>query len=72
MGYQAVRSPDWKYIHYLHLPGADELYDLNRDPYEMRNLADSPRHADKLAAMKERLARLLRDTRAPERETGVP
>ena len=67
MGYQAVRSADWKYIHYLHLPGADELYDMNRDPYEMRNLAESARHADKLAMMKERLARLLRETNAPKR-----
>ena len=38
MGYQAVRSERWKYIHYTELEGMDELYDLRRDPFEMRNL----------------------------------
>ena len=38
MGYQAVRTERWKYIHYTELDGMDELYDLRRDPYEMRNL----------------------------------
>jgi arylsulfatase A-like enzyme len=38
MGYQAVRTERWKYIHYTELEGMDELYDLRRDPYEMRNL----------------------------------
>ena len=28
MGYQAVRTRRWKYIHYVDLSGADELYDL--------------------------------------------
>lgn len=37
-GYQAVRTERWKYIHYTELDGMDELYDLRRDPYEMRNL----------------------------------
>jgi N-acetylglucosamine-6-sulfatase len=38
MGYQAVRTERWKYIRYTALEGMDELYDLRRDPYEMRNL----------------------------------
>ncbi len=67
MGYQAVRTNDWKYIHYLHLPNADELYDLNRDPYEMRNLAANPRARERLDAMKAELARLVRATKAPPR-----
>ena len=67
MGYQAVRTNDWKYIHYLHLPGSDELYDLNRDPYEMRNLATSERHKDKLALMKQELERQIKETKAPKR-----
>lgn len=37
MGYQAVRTERWKYIHYTELSGMDELYDLKRDPYEMEN-----------------------------------
>ena len=38
MGYQAVRTERWKYIHYTELEGMDELYDLRRDPFEMHNL----------------------------------
>ena len=37
MGYRAVRTERWKYIHYLDIEGMDELYDLKNDPYEMKN-----------------------------------
>ena len=67
MGYQAVRTRDWKYVHYLHIPDADELYDMNRDPYEMRNLATSARHQDKLALMKKELTNQIQETKAPKR-----
>lgn len=39
MGYQAIRTEHWKYIHYTELKAMDELYDLAADPYELRNLA---------------------------------
>lgn len=67
MGYQAVRTSDWKYIHYLSLPGMDELYDLNRDPYEMRNLAGNPRFQERVSTMKAELDRQLQATNAPHR-----
>ncbi len=38
MGYRAVRTERYKYIRYEELRGMDELYDLERDPHEMRNL----------------------------------
>jgi N-acetylglucosamine-6-sulfatase len=41
MGYQALRTERWKYIHYTELEGMDELYDLKVDPYEMRNVIAS-------------------------------
>jgi N-acetylglucosamine-6-sulfatase len=44
MGYEAVRNERYKLIHYLELQGMDELYDLESDPYEMKNLIDSPEH----------------------------
>ena len=53
MGYKAVRTERWKYIHYLELNNADELYDLRTDPYELRNRIADP-HAP-LAEMKRRL-----------------
>jgi arylsulfatase A-like enzyme len=56
MGYQAVRTRRWKYIQYRDLSGADELYDLAKDPYELTNrVADS---RAPLAEMRVRLARL--------------
>ena len=36
--WQAVRNPQWKYIHYTELEGMDELYDLKKDAGEMKNL----------------------------------
>lgn len=38
MGYRALRTGRYKYIRYEELEGMDELYDLRRDPHEMRNL----------------------------------
>lgn len=37
MGYKAVRSERYKYIHYTDLEGMDELYDLQSDHYELKN-----------------------------------
>jgi hypothetical protein len=42
MGYKAVGTQRWKYIHYLELDGVDELYDLKAGPYEMKNLIRQP------------------------------
>jgi arylsulfatase A-like enzyme len=43
MGYRAVRTRRWKYIRYLELEGADEIYDLRKDPFELKNLIADPR-----------------------------
>ena len=56
MGYQAVRTQRWKYIHYRDLSNADELYDLVNDPYEMDNRIGDPQAPR--AAMQARLAKL--------------
>jgi N-acetylglucosamine-6-sulfatase len=58
MGYRAVRTERHKFVHYLELPGMDELYDLQADPYELDNLIGSPREQDLLPAMQAELARL--------------
>lgn len=57
MGYKAVRTQRWKYIHYLELDGMDELYDLKTDPYELKNLIKEPRAATQLNAMQAELKR---------------
>jgi N-acetylglucosamine-6-sulfatase len=55
MGYKAVRNERWKYIHYLELEDMDELYDLQSDPYEMKNLIHSQQTAETLETMKKEL-----------------
>jgi N-acetylglucosamine-6-sulfatase len=53
MGYRAVRTNRWKYIRYLEIEGADELYDLARDPFELDNLA--PAGGAPLEEMRQRM-----------------
>lgn len=61
---RAVRTADWKYIHYPHGDGAPdrhsaELYNLTADPGETRNLINDPAAAKKLAELQRELARLM-------------
>ena len=53
-----MRGQRWKYIRYQELSGADELYDLENDPYEMTNLIDDPKAREQLSKMRERLRAL--------------
>mgnify|MGYP002624745554 FL=1 len=62
MGYQAVRTDGWKYIHYVDRDNADELYDLKWDPYETRNLYGDPAAQATLLKMQLELVRLVRET----------
>jgi N-acetylglucosamine-6-sulfatase len=56
--YQGVRTRRWVLV--LHDRGAVELYDLARDPFELRNRAGDPRYADERRKLMSRL-RELRD-----------
>lgn len=42
MDYRAIRTHQYKLIHWVHHPDDAELYDLVNDPYEMHNLIDDP------------------------------
>jgi len=64
MGYKAVRSQRYKYIHYVDLEGMNELYDLDIDPYELHNIIDDPNMVGTLKEMKNELNRLLQQTGA--------
>lgn len=55
MGYTALRGERWKLIHYKELTGADELYDLQQDPYELKNRIDDPAARSALQDMTDRL-----------------
>jgi arylsulfatase A-like enzyme len=58
MGYTAVRTDRYKYIRYKELQGMDELYDLETDPFEMRNLIDTDRGRALLPELTAELGRL--------------
>ncbi len=42
MDYRAIRTHQYKLIHWMQHPNEGELYDLVNDPYEMHNLIDDP------------------------------
>jgi len=62
MGYQAVRTERFTYIHYTELNGMDELYDLEADPYEMRNLMGTAVGKAALPGVQLELERLQKST----------
>ncbi len=58
MGYSAVRTDRYKYIEYRELQNMNELYDLQVDPYEERNLIRAPAAAPILKNLRRELAGL--------------
>ena len=61
MSYKAVRTDRYKYIHWVNRGRdgeLDELYDLDRDPYEIKNLNRSKAHAHVRQRLRRELAKL--------------
>jgi len=58
-----VRDSRYKYV--LYLNNGEELYDLESDPHETENLADSEEHAEIKKGLQKRLERHIRDTNDP-------
>jgi N-acetylglucosamine-6-sulfatase len=64
MTYKAVRTGRHKLIHWVNRARdgeLDELYDLERDPYELRNLARSASYARVRSALRREMRRLVAD-----------
>ena len=76
VGIKGIRHPDakmvrtrrWKYNYYPE--GYAELYDLQNDPHEMKNLADDPMYREVVFEMKDRLLHWL--TTADETDQIAP
>ncbi len=61
MTYKAVRTERYKYIHWVNRGRSgelDELYDLQKDPYELKNLAGRPAARPVKARLRAELKRL--------------
>jgi N-acetylglucosamine-6-sulfatase len=64
MSYKAVRTERHKLVHWVHKEGVDELYDLERDPYEIANLFNDPDHRPVREALLGDLRRLVAESLA--------
>ena len=49
-----LRTPRWKFV-YTQPGGIEELYDSEREEYELHNLATSPEHTEILTDLRQRL-----------------
>ncbi len=63
--YVFLRQDRYKYIRTLEDGEIEELYDLESDPGELRNLAREPEHQQRLAAFRGKLVDELKRTGAP-------
>jgi N-acetylglucosamine-6-sulfatase len=64
MTYKAIRTERYKYIHWVNRGIAgelDELYDLEADPWELKNLNGSAKHAAVKAKLRRELGVLVRE-----------
>jgi N-acetylglucosamine-6-sulfatase len=64
MSYKAVRTDRYKLIHWVNRDGGtlDELYDLDRDPFELRNLIGARACAPIRTKLRKELARLVAES----------
>lgn len=59
MGYKTVRNERYKYIRYEDLEGVNELYDLEQDPYELRNIINEENSDAIVSELNNELDRLI-------------
>ncbi len=59
--WQAVRTDRWKYIKYTELSGMDELYDLQDDPFELKNLINDPQAKKERQELEKKLSKLVKE-----------
>lgn len=67
-GYQPMRAVfDGRYKLAINLMSTDELYDLENDPHEMKNLIESPEHYDIICKLHDAILENMNVTRDPFR-----
>ncbi|MGJ8643005.1 MAG: sulfatase-like hydrolase/transferase [Luteolibacter sp.] len=59
---RGVRTPKFKYfVYFEHNPPIEELYDIEKDPLEMNNLAANPEYASALQSLRKETEELYQD-----------
>jgi len=61
--WRGIRTKKWKYWHYL--DGTEFLFDLEKDPYEIRNLSKEPAWQEILLEFRERVRKFRIKTKDP-------
>jgi N-acetylglucosamine-6-sulfatase len=61
----ALRTDRWKYVRFREGSLVEQLFDLQSDPQERRNLAADPAHGAALADARDALQRLMREQNIP-------
>lgn len=69
--HRGVRTSRWKLIHYIQQPQEYELFDLENDPEERRNLYNDPAHKQQAAELRQELDRLRTLTNDDRSEDGA-
>jgi len=74
---RAIRTDRWKYIHYPHGDGSPdkhlaELYDLQTDPEETKNLISKPELAAQVGELQAQLAKLMLATGLDTKSDTMP
>ena len=63
--FEGIRNENFKYVRYFDHGNKEFLHDLKNDPHELVNLADDPKHAETLTAMRERTSKRVNELGAP-------
>ncbi|MDF1860321.1 MAG: sulfatase-like hydrolase/transferase [Verrucomicrobiales bacterium] len=63
--FEGIRNADFKYVRYIDEDNYEFLHDLKNDPDELVNLADDPKHAGTLEAMRERTTARINELGGP-------
>jgi N-acetylglucosamine-6-sulfatase len=69
-GYHTIRTPRYVYTHYL--SGAQELFDLQRDPHELHNVVHDPAYGETVGALRPLLVQLAKCSGDPCRRPLPP
>lgn len=67
---RSVRTKEWKLIR-TPASGQVQLFNVRKDPWETRNLADDPRHAKVREVMEQRLRELMNEMHDPIQQAGM-